>query len=79
MLCLAAINLAWIETAEPSEEDFFGGPTSIGAELQLDDEPPAIRGLEAWFSFKKELRERRKRGRWFQNNLKIFFYLRQLS
>jgi porin len=57
VLFLAAVNLAWADTTAPSEGDSFGGPTSIGSELQLDDESPAIRDLEAWFSFKRELRE----------------------
>lgn len=57
-MCLVPVNFAWVQTAACSEENPLDGPTAIGSELELDDEPPTIRALDPWFSFKSGLRER---------------------
>lgn len=55
--CLAWVTSGQAETPRPSAEDFIGGSSSIGAQLQLDNQAPEVTFLEPWYSFKNQLRE----------------------
>ena len=52
------VGLAMGEDPVSSTEDFLGGPSSIGYQLQLDNKPPDEAYYRPWQTFKTNIRER---------------------
>lgn len=52
------VSLAMGEDPVSSAEDFLGGPSSVGYQLQLDNKPPEEAIYRPWHSFKVKVRER---------------------
>ena len=62
MLVVSLWCLLWVdqgrgESPVPSSEDYLGGISSVGSQLQLDDQLPGSDFLEPWHSFKSKLHE----------------------
>lgn len=55
---VVAIASGQSEPIPPSAEDFIGGPSSIGSELQRDDGAPEVSFFTPWYTFKEQVRER---------------------
>ena len=57
VLCLISVNSVMGEDRKSSDEDFLGGPTSLGSQLQFDSKSPEEAFSHRWQSFKKKVRD----------------------
>lgn len=57
LLCILATSSVLAEDPDSSAEDYFGGPTSVGSQLQLDYIPPDQAIYHPWQNFKTRVRE----------------------
>jgi len=55
--CLVWVSRGYGESPKPSAEDFLGGISSVGSQLQLDDQLSQSGFLDPWYSFKNQIRE----------------------
>ena len=50
--CSLLLNAAMGEEGASSDEDFIGGPTSVGSQLQSDSRAPEEESAHSWLEFK---------------------------